>query len=102
MLIDEKSNTNRRKKSMNNFDECICNENENPFCTWEMPKLPKKSGTKTVQVEHADTHEQGWFVWLTQSQKDKAIEGERVSFGCEAHCHLYNKSGQIIGWRVYK
>jgi hypothetical protein len=105
MLIDEKSNTKQEKKSMyKSFDECICGETHNPFCTWddELPSPKTKVGTKTVQTEANAVYEQGWFLWLTQNQKDKAIEGERVRFGCEFHCHLYNKSGQIIGWRVYK
>ncbi len=86
------------------FDECICGETHNPFCTWddELPSPKAKASTKTVQTEANALYEQGWFVWLTQNQKDAASEGERVRFGCEFHCHLYNKSGQIIGWRVYK
>lgn len=83
---------------------CTCNEFADPACEWEHDK-PRPVSTKTVQFENividGQKVEQGWFYWLIQKTKDAATEGERVQFGCETHCHLFDKTGRMIGWRVY-
>lgn len=83
---------------------CTCNEFADPNCEWEHDAL-RPISTKTVQFENividGQKVEQGWFYWLIQKTKDAATEGERVQFGCETHCHLFNRHGKMIGWRVY-
>ena len=76
-------------------------------CEWDNEQANKfdKPSTRTVQFEDVIINdqnvEQGWFYWLQQKTKDSATEGERVQFGCETHCHLFDKTGRMIGWRVY-